>query len=111
MDRAPTMSYEKDSDVQMDITFERNLDMVSIARDGYTVLDWISDIGGIQGILISAVAIILSFWNYNYLDNYLVSRLFRLGKRDTSKQVDHHQTEAMTASSWSGAYDMLPSCM
>jgi len=31
----------------MDVTFERNMDLIIIARDGYTILDWISDIGGI----------------------------------------------------------------
>ena len=39
----PNRSYEKDEDVQLDITLEMNLDQIVIARDGYTVLDFISD--------------------------------------------------------------------
>ena len=42
----PLRSYEKDYDAQMDITIEMNLDQNVISRDGYTILDWISDIGG-----------------------------------------------------------------
>ena len=56
----------------MDITFERDLNLTVVTRDGYTILDWISDIGGIQGILISAIAIMISYWNYNYFDNFMV---------------------------------------
>ena len=40
-------SYEKDKNTAMDITFERDLNLQEVARDGYTILDWISDIGGI----------------------------------------------------------------
>ena len=40
-------SYEKDDVTQVDVTFERNLTLQMVTRDGYTVLDWISDIGGI----------------------------------------------------------------
>jgi len=41
------MPYEKDYEVQMDVTFERNLNLLTITREGYTILDYISDIGGI----------------------------------------------------------------
>ena len=58
-------SYEKDLKTVMDITLEMNLNQLVIAREGYTVLDWISDVGGLQGILISTLAMLISFWNYN----------------------------------------------
>ena len=64
----------------MDITFERDLSLLVISRDGYTVLDWISDIGGIQSILMGAVAIIVGYWNYNNFDNFLVSALYMLDR-------------------------------
>ena len=54
-----------------------NLDMNLVERSGYTVLDILSDVGGLQGILISAISFILSIFNYNYLENYLVSKLFK----------------------------------
>ena len=62
----------------MDIQIEMNLNLLQVARDGYTLLDFFSDIGGIQGILISGTSIFLAIWNYNNFDNFLVSRLYRL---------------------------------
>ena len=72
----PLKPYEKDYNVQMDITVEMNLNQVIIARDGYTYLDFLSDIGGMQGMLISLIALFIGFWNYNHLENYMVSNLF-----------------------------------
>ena len=48
-----------------------------IEGSGYTVLDVLSDVGGLQGILISGISFILSIFNYNYLENYLVYKLFK----------------------------------
>ena len=59
-----------------------NLSERVVARDGYKILDFISDIGGMQGMLISAFAIPLMILNYNNLDNFLLSRLYRLGKTE-----------------------------
>ena len=78
LEQLPTKSYEKEYDVQLDITIEMNLNQLVIARDGYTVLDYLSDIGGMQSILITGSAILLTIWNYQHLDNFLVSQLYRL---------------------------------
>ena len=40
----------------MELIFELSLDLKVVSRDLYTVLDWISDIGGIHGMLISCIA-------------------------------------------------------
>ena len=56
-----------------------NLDITLIERNGYTILDVLSDVGGLQGILISAFAFIISFLNHNDLENYLVSKLYKSG--------------------------------
>ena len=82
LEESPIRSYEKDKFVQMDITVEMNLDEFVIARDGYTFLDYLSDIGGMQGLLISGVAYFLAFWNHNYFDNYMVTRLFKIEKKN-----------------------------
>ena len=75
----PQISYERsDKSVQLDITIERDLNLLLVSREGYTYLDWISDIGGIQGILISAIAIILSLYNYNHIDNFMASKLYQI---------------------------------
>ena len=48
-----------------------------IERSGYTVFDLLSDVGGLQAILISGISFILSIFNYNFLENYLVNKLFK----------------------------------
>ena len=53
-----------------------SLDLTVVERTGYTVLDILADVGGLQGFLVSGIAGLLSVLNHNYLDNYLVSRLF-----------------------------------
>ena len=45
-DQMPLRPYEKDLDVVIEVSVELNLDQVVIAREGYTILDYISDIGG-----------------------------------------------------------------
>ncbi len=67
------MPYEKETHVRMDITVEMNLNQKTISRDGYTSLDFLSDIGGMQGMLVSFGAIFLIFWNHNQLENYIAS--------------------------------------
>lgn len=85
LDRLPTKSYEKDYDVQLDITVEMNLNQLIVARDGYTILDFISDVGGIQSLLFSGVAIFVGIWNYHYNENLLVSKLYRLSSASLSE--------------------------
>ena len=118
MEQIQPFSYEKDKDTTMDVTFERNMDLIIIARDGYTILDWISDIGGIQGILISGAALIVGFWNYHWLENYLVSRLYRIEKQDARQKVyssTKDRTEKVQISKLCGLRDcicnLLPSCL
>ena len=53
------------------------MDQTLIERNGYTFLDILSDLGGLQGILISSVSFLLSILNYNHLNGYLVSQLFK----------------------------------
>lgn len=54
-----------------------SLDQTLIERTGYTVLDILSDVGGLQGIFVSVIFLFLSVLNHNDLDNYLVSKLFK----------------------------------
>ena len=64
------------------VSFEMNLDVVRIARDGYTVIDMLSDIGGMEAIIISGITIFLSFWNYKHFDSYMASNLYKLAGGD-----------------------------
>ena len=68
-----------------------DLNQKVIQRQGYTTLDLISDIGGLQGILISVFAIIVGIWNHNMLENLLVSRLFKL---EAKPEPDHKNLDS-----------------
>ena len=48
-----------------------------ITRNGYTILDLLGDVGGVQGIFISAMSALLSLLNKNVIENYLVSKTFQ----------------------------------
>jgi hypothetical protein len=60
------------------LTFEVNPDLVFIMREGYHILDLFSDVGGLMGILMAILGVLVSALDYNYFDNYLVSKLFKL---------------------------------
>ena len=40
-------------------------------------MDILSDVGGLQGILISAISLLLSILNHSQLESHLVSKLFK----------------------------------
>ena len=52
-------------------------DLTLIQRNGYTFLDILSDVGGLQGILISAFSILLLAFNYKQLDSYMATKLYK----------------------------------
>lgn len=74
-------SYEKDDETLLDIVIERDLSLQHIKRRSYTIIDIVSDTGGIQSMLFSITTLILSFWNFNMTENYIVSRLFKLARQ------------------------------
>ena len=57
----------------MDVTLEMNLDLGMIQREGYNVLDVLSDIGGIQSIFITTFSTLIGVCNYRNFDNYMAS--------------------------------------
>ena len=74
--------------MQVDVTVEMDLNLIKTSRDIYTFLDWVSDIGGIQGMLLGLIAFFLSVcWNHNSFDNYMATRLYKMEKPDTDKKV------------------------
>lgn len=84
-------SYEKDYIVQMDISIEMNLDYTTLARTGYTTLDVLSDVGGIQSLLVSFFSILLGILNYNNFYNNMASRLYKV-QRAPSSTNQHEKT-------------------
>ena len=63
-----------------------NLNLELIQRNGYTVLDLLSDVGGILEISSIVITYFLAFWNYNYFENYLVTRLYKLEKEGLDEE-------------------------
>ena len=55
-----------------------SFDVIRIRRDGYTLIDMLSDIGGMESILISGISLFLSLWNYKHFDTYMASNLYKL---------------------------------
>ena len=68
------------------MTIEMNMNLKMIQRNSYSILDLLSDIGGMLGMLISGINFLLIFWNYNYFENYLVTRLFKLQRIDLERK-------------------------
>ena len=65
-------------DLITQLSFERSLDHQIVQRESYTVFDCLSDIGGIQSILISAFSIIIGILNYNNFDNHMAAKLYKM---------------------------------
>ena len=115
----PIRSQEKDYNIAMEITFERNLDLKVIMREGYTILDYLSDIGGMQGVFQSTLVMLLSISNYKYIDSFLVSQLFNFKKpppkipifqnNHTSSPTQMVPYKCDSLKQW--LRDTLPSCM
>ena len=68
--------WSMDTITLSNISVEMNRDVLFVQREGYTSLDLISDIGGMQGLLFTAISSIVALINYNQLENNLVSKLF-----------------------------------
>ena len=69
------------------VTFEVDLDMITYERKVYTVLDMLSDVGGLFEFLICFFAFLSWIWNYQSIENYLASRLFKI-KKDSEVEED-----------------------
>ena len=94
----PHHSYEKDYNAKMDVTLEMDLDIIEIRRQNYELVQLLSDVGGMQGILVSGFAFLISIWNYKMFDNNMVCNLYKIERpseadtrriKDTFKESDY----------------------
>ena len=76
--RLPQIPAENHPWQQMEISVEMNLDVTKVNRSYYSLLDCLSDIGGILQCLLTGIAFSLVILNYQHMDNYLASILFRV---------------------------------
>ena len=60
----------------MGISYEIDLDMTSYSRRIYSVLDLVSDVGGLSGALFAAMRIFCLVSRSGELEWYLVSKLY-----------------------------------
>ena len=71
----------------------------AVERSGYTILDLLSDIGGIEAILFSFFAVIISVFNYKNFANTLASKFYKIKvakKADLiSKKIDNLRKEKL----------------
>jgi len=85
MEQITTFPYEKKDNVWICVTLERNLAMTEFSRTIYTAFDFLSDVGGLSGILMSFLAISVGLWNYNSFENAMASHLFKFRRRPEEK--------------------------
>ena len=67
----------------MNISIEMNLDRTNLIRECYDILDLLSDVGGIQTIMLVLTSVVLSVLNYGNFDTFMASRLFKI-KRESA---------------------------
>ena len=70
--------YEKDPNLVTSLIIENNLDQLFISRVGYTSLDLMSDVGGLLGVCLGGLAIIAGIINYDFMSNYLATKLYKI---------------------------------
>ena len=60
------------------ISFEMDYNLQVVSRNTYNALDLLSDIGGIESILVTILNILIRFWNSNHLDLHMIKKLYQL---------------------------------
>ena len=69
----PTQTYELDKATQLDIVIERDLDLTIINRYVQNLPDLLASVAGVALFLYFFLRFLLSLWNCNYMERYMVS--------------------------------------
>ena len=72
------MPYEHSDTTWMMVTIEMDLNRMEYSRTRYTVLDLLAQFGGFIGIWGRIFGFFMAAWNFNALQNYMVSRLYKM---------------------------------
>ena len=72
-----SIPYEFPDAIHSAVAIELDLSLNTVERSVYTYVDLLSDVGGIQGIMVSTIALIVSYTSINSFDNYLVQKLYK----------------------------------
>ena len=70
--------YEYPNDVHIAVTYSLSPDRILIKRQVYNVVDMLTEIGGLQYALFIILSFLLMLFNFNKMDNYLVSEMFQV---------------------------------
>ena len=66
----------------MAMSFEVSPDLSVLIRNNYSLLDVLSDVGGLAEVLFFLVSTFLTILNYNHMTSHLASQLFKVGHPD-----------------------------
>ena len=106
----PYRSYEYDYITQFDLTLEVGLDLMMIERKNYTLLDVLSDVGGVYNFFFASFSVLIGICNYNSFDNYMASRLFKIKKQNLNKSNDDDENyEYITPTRFCNCCELLVS--
>ena len=95
----------------MALGIDMDLTRSVINRTNYTILDVLSDVGGLESVLASFVSFLLGALNYNNLNSQMISQLFKFpgrGAKGATEQVVYKST--MLGNALDYILDSLPSC-
>ena len=70
---------------RMIVEFEVSRDAIFVQRSAYTLWAVLGDVGGLNGVIFSVAATIVSIFAYNKDENYLASKLFTLSNNQKRK--------------------------
>ena len=70
----------------------------------------LSDVGGLQGLLLSFCMALLVLWNHNNFDNYLASRLYKIqdhSESETANSESKNSGHFIEPTKWCNIYEYL----
>ena len=85
--------YEFIDDVHTVVSYEFDLNMYRIDREAYNTLDWLGDLGGLKEALVLVLGSVITVFNYNGLENFMVAQLYR---GETKKDKTSRKTTSRT---------------
>jgi len=90
----PPRAYEYFEDVIMAVSLEIDPDKYVVTRKVYTVLDLLSQVGGLRVVFVGAFGALLRVINRNYQRDYLMGHLYKL-KDQANHTFDPRRREAI----------------
>ena len=111
LNEIPSRPFEFDADFVAGIGIQNDLNLTSLSREVYTILDVLSATGGIASALISLLVPIVGLLNYNHLESYIASRLFKIYEENPNM----NNSTSFTASKYGNlaeyTIDSIPACL